>query len=381
MPMESDAAEGLFGRDQVERGRRYHRPLYLGLAANTAIGLGVLAALAFVGPDPESWPWWAAACALAALAVVAPSLARTPLAFWAGHLRERRFGFSTQTALGWFADRAKGLAVGLAITVPLMLGFVVLARALPELWPVAAAGGAAAAILVVGFLAPVAIEPLFNRFVPLADAELAGELRSLADRAGTPIQDVLVADASRRTRKVNAYVSGLGRTRRVVVFDTLLEQADPRETRLVVAHELGHRKAGHLVKGTLLGMVGAAAGVFCIWALLRWPALLDAIGATGPGDPRVVPFVLLAISVLELAALPAGAALSRRWEREADALSLELTHDPDAFEEAHRRLAVANLADLDPPRLAYVLLFTHPTQAERIASARHRRGGGAPIPV
>jgi STE24 endopeptidase len=368
--VEPDLAERLFGREQVVRGHAYHRPLYLVFLANTAIGIGVLAALAFAGLQLESWPWPASAVTLSVLAVAVPSIARLPLAFWAGHVRERRFGFSTQTARGWLADGAKGLAVGLALTVPLLLGFVALARAFPSLWPLPAAAGLALAVLFVGFVAPVVIEPLFNRFTALGDEQLAADLRRLADEAGAPVREVLVADASRRTRKVNAYVSGLGRTRRVVLFDTLLEQAPARETRLVVAHELGHRRAGHMLRGTLIGMGAAVAGVIGLWALTRWEALLGAIGATGPGDPAVIPFVLLAVTVFELLAMPAGAALGRRWERQADTFSLELTNDGVAFEGAHRRLALANRSDLDPPRVAYVLLFTHPTQPERIAYGR-----------
>jgi len=214
------------------------------------------------------------------------------------------------------------------------------------------------------------LEPLFNRFSPLDDPALEAGLRSLAERAGVPVRDVLVADASRRTRRENAYVSGLGATRRIVLFDNLLNESEPRQIRLVVAHELGHRRARHVERGTLVAMAGAAAVVLVLWALLSWPALLGAIGASGPGDPRVAPLLLLVVSVFELIGLPLGAGLSRRWEREADRSSLELTRDPEAFESAHRRLAAANLADLEPPRVLYALLFSHPTPPERIAAAR-----------
>src|SRR5204862_2530403 len=132
-----------------------------------------------------------------------------------------------------------------------------LARAFPQAWPLVAAPGAAVIVLVLGLLAPVVLEPVFNRFAPLDDEALSADLRALADRAGVPIRDVLVADASRRTSKENAYVSGLGRTRRVVLYDTLLGRADPPQLRLVVAHELGHRRARHVAKGTLLAMAGA----------------------------------------------------------------------------------------------------------------------------
>jgi STE24 endopeptidase len=368
--------DGLFETDQIERARRYHRAHYRAVAGNEALGLILLAWLSFgwLGDElygaTEGWWWWARCLAFTALAVTLISLVRLPVAFGVGYVRERRWGFSTQTAAGWLADRAKGLAVAVAMTLPMLLGLVALARALPKLWPLPAAAGAALVVLLVGFVAPVVIEPLFNRFAPLQDDELVADLRTLAEDAQVPIRDVLVTDASRRTRKINAYVSGLGRTRRVVLFDTLLERATRREARLVVAHELGHRRARHVLKGTLLAMAGAAGFVLVLWTLLHWDALLDALGARGPGDPRIVPFVLLLASVLELLLLPLGSALSRRWEREADYLSLELTRDSGAFESTHRGLALANLADLDPPRLAYVAMFSHPTPPERIAFGR-----------
>jgi STE24 endopeptidase len=231
-------------------------------------------------------------------------------------------------------------------------------------------------VLALGFAAPIVLEPLFNRFRALDDPALTGELRALAERAGVPVRDVLVADASRRTRRENGYVSGLGATRRIVLFDNLLDQSEPRQIRLVVAHELGHRRARHVERGTLLAMAGAATVVLVLWGVLSWPALLGAIGASGPGDPRVAPFLLLVVSVFEILGLPLGAALSRRWEREADRSSLALTRDPEAFESAHRRLARANLADLEPPRAVYALLFSHPTAPERIATARAWRRKG-----
>lgn len=212
----------------------------------------------------------------------------------------------------------------------------------------------------------VLLEPVFNRSRPCADGALADGLRTLADRAVVPVRDVLVADASRRTRRHNAYVSGLGSTRRVVVYDTMLEGTGRRELELVVAHELHHRRAGHVLKGTLLGATGAAVAVLALWALLRWDALLGAVGVCGPGDPRVVPLVGAA---LELLTAPAGAALSGRWEREADRPSIELTNDAGAYRRAHHDLAVANLSDLDPPRALYLAFFSHPTPSERLAAA------------
>jgi STE24 endopeptidase len=371
-----ESSRQLFAAEERERARRYHRPLYIALLVDTTLGLLALSLLVFTRLGSwlyslvEELPWWGRAFLFPILVLAVLTLLRLPLSFWRGYVRERRWGFSTQTARGWWLDRAKGFVVAAVLTAVAVLAFVALARALPGAWPAAAAPGAALLVLALGFAAPIVLEPLFNRFRPLNDPTLADELRSLAERAGVPVQDVLVVDASRRTRRENAYVSGLGATRRIVLFDNLLDASEPRQIRLVVAHELGHRRARHVERGTLLAIAGAATVVLVLWGLLSWPALLGAIGASSPGDPRVAPFLLLVVSVFELLTLPLGAALSRRWEREADRSSLELTRDPEAFESAHRRLAGANLADLEPPRVAYALLFSHPTPPERIAAAR-----------
>src|SRR5947209_235115 len=348
----------LFSVEQVERARRYHRPLYVALLLDVTLGLAVLSVLAFTRAG--SWLYDAVpGTAFPALVVAVSAAVRLPLAFWRGHVRERRWGFSTQSSRGWLVDRLKSLGVTVVLTAGAVLGLAGVARRLPRAWPFAAAPAASVFVLLVGFAAPVVLEPLFNRFAPLRDEELAGRLRALARRAGVPVRDVLVADASRRTRKVNAYVSGLGATRRVVLFDTLLREAEPRQVELVVAHELGHRRARHVAQGTLLGMLGAAVTVAVLWAAVAHP-----------GDLRNAPLVLLVASALELGGLPVAAAVPRRWEREADRFSLDVTRDPEAFEAAHRALATANLSDLDPPRPVYALLFTHPTPPERIAAGR-----------
>jgi STE24 endopeptidase len=368
-------ASDLFAHEEIERARRYHRPLYRALIVDLLLELGVLLAIVF-GP-PGDWlsgatggPWWVRTLELAAVVAGAGTLVRLPLSMWRGWVYERRWGFSTQTLRGWLWDRLKGLVVGVALSGLALLALVGSARAWPRWWPAVAAPSAAALTLVLSLIAPIVFERLFNRFWPLPDASLASELRELSERAGVPVRTMLVTDASRRTRKHNAYVSGLGPTRRLVVFDTLLEEAPRGELRGVVAHELGHRRYRHVVAGTLLGMAGAAAAVFVLWGLLSWDGLVLSAGASGPGDPRVVPLVVLVLWLLELGALPFETWLSRRWERAADRFALELTGDSDALEQMHRRLALANLADLDPPPLLYKLLFTHPTPPERVAATR-----------
>jgi STE24 endopeptidase len=372
-------AEGLFAEEQVARARGYHRPLYAAALVGFALNVVLLALIVFssLGDwlfEPfEGSAWWGQVVGFMALIALLTTALGLPIAFWAGFVRERSWGFSTQELSGFAADRLKGFVLGLVLSSAALLGLVGSARLLPRDWPLVASSAGAGVLLALGFLAPLVVEPMFNRFTPLDGGELATELRALAETARLPLKEVLVADASRRTRKANAYVSGLGPTRRLVLYDTLLAQAAPAEIGLVLAHELGHRRAHHLIKAALLGMLGLAGFVVVLWALLQWPDLRNAIGAPGGlGDPRVVPFVLLLGAALEIAAAPFGSALSRRWEREADRFSLELTQDLAAFEATHRSLATANLSDLDPPRTIYLFLFSHPTPVERIQDGRRQ---------
>ncbi|MES1247507.1 MAG: M48 family metalloprotease, partial [Actinomycetota bacterium] len=202
------------------------------------------------------------------------------------------------------------------------------------------------------------LEPFFNRFTPLADEQLAAGLHAVAERAGAPVKEILVADASRRTNKVNAYVSGLGASRRVVVWDTLLDAVGVPEVEVVVAHELGHRRLHHVAKFSAVGMALAAAVVVLLRLVLGTPA---------PGD---LPTALLLVLAAQAAISPCFSAYSRRYERQADAFACGVTRDLAAFERLMVELARRNLGDLQPPRLAYLFLFTHPTAPERLAFAR-----------
>jgi Zn-dependent protease with chaperone function len=353
------AATDLFTADEIARARAYHRPLYLALVFDLSLSLGVTAFAAFgwLGRELWSWTtgsWWVRTLLFTLLLVAVLDGVRLPLSLWRGFVRERRWGFSTQTLRGWLWDHVKGIAIAYVLAAAGFLLLFAAIRVVGGWWPAVAAPGAALLALVIGFLAPVVLEPVFNRFRPLTDAELAAALRALAARAGVPVRDVLVSDASRRTRKHNAYVSGLGRTRRVVVFDTLLAEATRPELEVVVAHELGHRRHRDVLKGTALGMVAAAATVLVLWPL--------------DPTPRHIPLLMFAVALFELAGTPLFAFVSRRFERRADRFALSLTRDSSAFEAAFRRLARANLADLDPPRLVYAFLFTHPTFPERLAT-------------
>jgi STE24 endopeptidase len=340
-----------FTRQEIERSRRYHRPRYAALVVGLVLSVVTLGALTQL---PLPGPWWLAALLGPLVVGAVLGLVRLPLAWWR-YDHEVKWGFSTQTPRAWAGDLAKEGAISTTLLVGVLWSLFALAHWFPDGWPWIAAVGAALLVLLLGFVAPILLEPVFNRFEPLADLELTARLLALADRAGAPVRAILVADASRRTTKANAYVSGIGRTRRVVLWDTLL--ATPHDqVAVVLAHELGHRVRRHVAIFTALLMAGAAGFVLVLRLVLPHPV------------PEDTALILLLGLALQLVALPAGSALSRRFERTADRFSLELTGDRPAFQTLHRTLAVANLSDLAPPKWLYYWTFSHPTPPERLDS-------------
>jgi len=360
----------------TDRERSYHDPRYRVILADLLLGLALTALLAFTsaGQDVlgvvDGLPAVLGAFLLGVLIVVLSALVRLPFTVWLGLLHERRFGFSRESTAAFAVDRLKAVTIDGVLTGSVLAGLVLCARVFPSAWALVAGLGAAFLVLLLSFVAPLVFEPVFNRFRPLEDSGLRDAVLRLADRSRVPVREVLVADASRRTTKLNAYVSGLGATRRVVLFDTLVEKASEPEVLTVVAHELGHRRFRHVALGTAIAMGGAAAYVFLLWALLSSEAVLDAIGASAPGDAAIVAFALLVGSLLTLAAAPLHAALSRRWEYACDRFALAQTGDLGAFELAFGQLSESNLPDSAPPHLAYLWLFSHPTVPERVAAAR-----------
>ena len=347
-----------FSHDEIERATRYHRPRYYLLFARAALTVSVVLLLRLVGRDLDGLGWAGAAVVWAALVVAALDLASLPLDVWSGYVRERSWGFSTETPGAWLADQAKGIAVTVVLAALAWLGLVGLGRAFPSWWVLPAAVAAALVVAFLLFVSPVLLEPIFNTFRPLEDEALTAALLALAETAGAPVREVLVADASRRTNKVNAYVSGLGASRRVVVWDTLLEAVDAAGVALVVAHELGHRRLRHVAKLTAAGMAGAALVVIALRIVISTPHARD------------LPLAVLVMLVAQIALGPPLAALSRRFERQADLFALHTTGELGTFEQVMTMLARRNLGDLMPPRLVYYLFFTHPTAPERLALAR-----------
>jgi STE24 endopeptidase len=342
----------------------------LGLVVAGVFGLTRLGARlvrAVAAPFGGGWVWQVL------LGVVALSLIgrllTLPLSAY-GEVVRHRYGLSTRSWGLWLRDVAVSFGINTGLTALTVLVLIWLARRAPRTWWAWAGAGAAGLVVVGSFLWPVLIEPAFNRFTPMAAGQLRSDLLHVAEENGTPVQDVLVSDASRRTTALNAYVSGFGSTRRIVVYDTVLDRLPDDQIESIVAHELGHVAADDVLTGTLTGALGTGAGVAALGWLLGSARLLRRAGADSPGDPRVVPLLLFLFAVGTLVSTPVQNVVSRHIEARADVHALDLTADPDAFVAMQRDLAVTNLAEPDPPALWQWFFGSHPTTAQRVALAQ-----------
>ena len=375
--------EDHFNRDDIERSRSYRGPRYAlsfaaiatGLLAGAALGLGPgVRWLGRWSGTASGGRWWLQALVLAGTVSVAIALVELPFGI-ARFYHDRSYGLVTQPLAGYLIDAAKGLGFQLVLGAVTALGFVSIVRLLPRGWPFAAAGFAVVLTVALVYLLPVVYEPLFNRFTPV-ESDVRARVLAIAERANVPVGEVLVADASRRTTRQNAYVSGLGATKRVVLYDTLLSGSSPAEVDLVVAHELAHVAHRDVLKGTVIGSVGAALAVVVIWRLMSWGALRDWIGASGPGDPRWLPFLAFALAVASFVTLPAQNWFSRGIEAAADRSAIAYTEDPDTAIAVEVNLARSNIADLEPNGFIRWMFYTHPPVLERIQIALDSKAAG-----
>jgi STE24 endopeptidase len=291
----------------------------------------------------------------------------------------RAWGMTQRDVAGWLAEHFVGLGLSAVIGVVALLGLYVLIRFFPRSWWALAAAGTAVLASFVAFVLPVWIAPLFNTFTPLEQtswADLTGPVQELARRAGVPVKEVLVADASRQGSHTNAYFSGFGATRRIVLYDTLLRSHGREELESILAHEMGHWLHNHIVKGIGLASLAALAGFYLLSGLLRWAVNRPPFALTNQADPAGIPLVILSSVVGLWLTAPLTNAVSRHFERQADMVSLNLTEWPDVFIEAEKRLARDNISNVAPAPISVWFFNTHPPAVERIRMAEDWRRSG-----
>jgi STE24 endopeptidase len=334
----------------------------LGLAG-LGVGIGTLGVLVWRPPRRllgrlGARPLLGGAAAGAGISLVLV-VAELPIRAW---MRQRSLdvGLSTQAWPDWAVDVVKGAGIGAVTAAVGGLAAVALVRRFPRNW------WAPGAVLVIAYgivtiwLYPIVIDPVFNKFEKLKPGQLRSDVLELADRAGVDVGEVYRIDASRRTSAANAYVIGLGHSKRVVLYDNLIDEFPRDEVRVVVAHELGHQKHNDLVRGLAWLALVAPAGTFLTQALAERFARREL------GTPAGLPAIALAVALAGLGLGIASNALSRPVEARADSFALELTRNPTDFVKFERRIAIRNISDPDPPSLFHVLFDTHPTGKERI---------------
>lgn len=282
------------------------------------------------------------------------------------HERAVDVGLSTQGLGEWLVDRAKGAGIVVVVAAVGGLLLVALQRRLPRLWWLAGSGVIVLYAIVTSWLAPVVLAPLFNDFEALPEGATRARVLELADRAGVDVGEVYVVDASRRSTALNAYVDGLGSSKRVVIYDNLLDRAERPELESVVAHELGHVAGNDIPRGILFIALAAPLGMLA--AAVAGSGLAKRWGSA-PGTPAALPAYALTLTVVAFGIGLAGNQLSRAVEASADDFALSLTDDPQGLIDLQVRLATTNLADPDPTSPLDRVLRTHPSTVARIGAA------------
>ena len=362
--------QGYFTAFQLDRAEDYRTVQRLLGVGGLIVGTGTLALLAWRPPRRvfdrlARRPILGGAAAGAGISLLLV-LVEFPLSAWR-HERAVDVGLNTQTWIDWVSDVAKSAGIDAAFAAAGGALALVLVRRFRRNWWAPAAALIVAFGVVTIWLFPVVIDPIFNDFEKLPPGATRSDVIELAERAGVDVGEVYRVDASRRTTAANAYVGGLGHSKRVVLYDNLITGFPRDEIRMVVAHELGHQKHNDLIRGLAWLALVAPAGTFLVQRLAEAFARREGLGDPGvkPG-PIVLPAIALAIGLVSFGMAAASNVLSRQVEGRADAYALSLTRDPAAFVQLERRLAIRNVSDPDPPGLLHVLFGTHPTTAERI---------------
>lgn len=367
-------ADSVFKPGQVQRAEDYARWARVWGRGSLAVSLLVACWLGFTDRgrrlvDRLPGPWWVRAVLTVAALGVIGRLATLPFNI-ANRRLELDAGLTTSSWPAWAFDVLLGELVSIVSTSIAVLALVGIARRWPRTWTAVAGGVLAVFVVIASFVYPVLVEPLFNSFTPLEDGPLRSRILALAEEEGVEVDDVLVADASRRTTTLNAYVSGFGGTRRVVLYDNLVEGVSKDQALSVVAHELAHARHDDVLLGTSLGAAGALVGVGLLGLAF---GVAERRGGPRVGDVRSVPMILALVALAAVLALPLQNGISRRIETRADVDALAATDDPGAFVALQRRLAVRSLADPTPPDWSHWWFGSHPTVLQRIALARSVR--------
>jgi STE24 endopeptidase len=289
-----------------------------------------------------------------------------PFQLYETFVLERKYGFSTITWKVWTVDLVKSVVLSVILGGIMISAFMAFISYLPKSWWFWGWIFFTLFELVLLWLYPVLIAPLFNRYEPVKDESLKEKIFALLDKVGLAAKGIYQVDAGKRSRHTNAYFTGIGRTKRIVLFDTLLASHSHDEIISVLAHEIGHWKKKHIVKQLIFAIGAALAVLYLAYSVLPWPVLYSAFRLGHTPVYAGLFLVSIYLGALKFFLSPLAAALMRKYEREADAMAFQLTGNPQPMINALKRLAKDNLSNLYPHPFYVWFYYSHPPLLERI---------------
>ncbi|PKL16875.1 MAG: peptidase [Spirochaetae bacterium HGW-Spirochaetae-5] len=292
-----------------------------------------------------------------------------PFDFYGSYIVEHKFGLSNQTILKWIWERCKSTMLSVVIGVPVSLVFYFLIRSMGDNWWLYFAGFIFAISVFMARIAPVVIFPLFYKFTKLEDGEIKEKLEKILADVNIKITGIFSFNMSKDTKKANAGFTGLGKSKRIILSDTLLEKFTPDEIAIVFAHEAGHYKHRHIVKNIMFSTVVIFAS-FYICSVLH-SITIKSMGFENVYDLAALPALIFYLTLSGLIMMPVTNYISRRYEFQADAYALKITADLESFVSTMEKLAEINLADKEPHPVVEFFLYSHPSIKRRIEAARN----------
>jgi STE24 endopeptidase len=297
-------------------------------------------------------------------------IADLPFQLYDTFVLERKYGFSTITWKIWVADFIKSMILSVVLGGIMISAFMAFISYLPKSWWFWAWLFFTLFELVLLWLYPVLIAPLFNKYEPIKDESLKERILALLDKVGLTAKGIYQVDAGKRSKHTNAYFTGIGKTKRIVLFDTLLASHSQDEIISVLAHEIGHWKKKHIVKQLIFAIGAALAVLYLAYSVLGWPVLYSAFRFGHTPVYAGLFLVSIYLGAFKFFLSPVAAAVMRKYEREADAMAFQLTGDPQPMVNALKRLAKDNLSNLHPHPFYVWFYYSHPPLVERIEYLR-----------
>lgn len=354
------------------RAKSYNRTKLIAGISSSVVSFFLLVALVWLGHTHHlaGWAWaigsyrYIALLVFTAMVGLLQSLVTLPIGFYSGYIVEHRYSLSNQSLGRWAWERLKGSLVGLPLVAAVLMVLYYCMETFGNDWWLPVSVLLSFVSVLLARIAPILFLPLFYSFDPLPEGPLRERIARLCTAAGLTFEGIFTFNLSKNTKKANAGFTGIGKSRRIILGDTLVQDFSEEEIETVFAHELGHYKHRHIVIGIVTGILSTFVGMFVTSQLYAWS--VAALGFASITNLEALPLLGIWLALFGLLTTPISNMISRRHERQADAYAVQVTKNGPAFAAALRRLAATNLADPEPHPLVEFLFYRHPSIAKRI---------------